>query len=80
MSTINPKIGYYSRAKNQGLKWINGISEHNNIDDECCPDFSCCVPELFETDPEKRRYEFAAWIEKHKPQAANDDGSRTGRI
>ena len=27
---------------------------HNLVDDECCPDFSCCVPSLFES---KRREE-----------------------
>lgn len=23
-------------------QWLNGISLHNPIRDECCPDFSCC--------------------------------------
>ena len=22
--------------------WMFGYSYHNNIDNECCPDFSCC--------------------------------------
>ncbi len=22
--------------------WVDGISLHNTIRDECCPDFSCC--------------------------------------
>lgn len=48
--------GYYERAKAQMLYWAAGNSYHNNIDDECCPDFSCCVPELYERD-EKVRWE-----------------------
>jgi hypothetical protein len=35
-------IGYKIRCKHQLIKWVNGESIHNNIDDECCPDFSCC--------------------------------------
>jgi hypothetical protein len=31
-----------------------GNPYHNKIDDECCPDFSCCVPDMFEQDREKR--------------------------
>ena len=27
-------------------KWVAGISEHNQKVDQCCPDFSCCKPEL----------------------------------
>lgn len=23
--------------------WVNGLSLHNPIRDECCPDFSCCM-------------------------------------
>lgn len=22
---------------------MKGISEHNYVDDECCPDFTCCA-------------------------------------
>ena len=27
-------------------KWLEGESVHNDERDECCPDFSCCQPEL----------------------------------
>jgi len=37
-----------------------GNPYHNNIDDECCPDFSCCVPDMFEKDEAKR------WQQYHK--------------
>jgi len=26
--------------------WVNGKSVHNDEKDACCPDFSCCHPEL----------------------------------
>ena len=45
---------YRSRARRQALQWAFGICEHNHVDDECCPDFSCCRPELFEKSSEKR--------------------------
>lgn len=42
------------RARVQCLRWAMGQSYHNRVDDECCPDFSCCQPELFEKDQSKR--------------------------
>lgn len=30
----------------QLLDWVKGNSIHNAVRDECCPDFSCCRPEL----------------------------------
>lgn len=30
----------------QILEWQKGNSIHNTERDECCPDFSCCRPEL----------------------------------
>jgi hypothetical protein len=27
-------------------RWVRGESIHNPTRDECCPDFSCCRPEL----------------------------------
>ena len=26
--------------------WVRGIPLHSDDPDQCCPDFSCCVPEL----------------------------------
>lgn len=37
--------------------WVFGKSTHNNITDECCPDFSCCNSELKE--PFKNRIRYA---------------------
>ena len=46
--------GYRDRNKRQLYLWLSGISEHNQVDDECCPDFSCCVPSLFTKDYNER--------------------------
>jgi len=27
-------------------RWVEGESIHDDDDDQCCPDFSCCVPKL----------------------------------
>jgi hypothetical protein len=27
-------------------RWLEGSSQHLNTNGECCPDFSCCFPEL----------------------------------
>ena len=52
---------YQQRVIAQGLQWVAGESVHNEVDNECCPDFSCCTPALFETDPAKRKAEYNAW-------------------
>lgn len=41
---------YQKRAHQQSVEWANGRSVHNIIDDECCPDFSCCTPSCFIND------------------------------
>lgn len=33
-------------SEEQVKKWVKGKSIHNTERDECCPDFSCCQPEL----------------------------------
>lgn len=45
---------YKERARVQCLAWAQGRPYHNNIDDECCPDFSCCQPDLFTQDQAER--------------------------
>lgn len=52
---------YQQRAIDQGLQWVAGESHHNLVDDECCPDFSCCEPRLFERCPAKRMSEYNRW-------------------
>ncbi len=45
---------YRERVRVQTLTWAMGRSVHNRVDNECCPDFSCCHPDLFEQDSAKR--------------------------
>jgi len=52
------KSMYKQRALECSLLWVAGESQHNEVDDECCPDFSCCCPTLFEQDKEKRVAQF----------------------
>lgn len=40
--------------------WMEGTSLHNDETDECCPDFSCCAPELQAPDEERTAF-CAAW-------------------
>jgi hypothetical protein len=47
-------MSYRERVQAQTLKWAMGTPYHNRIDDECCPDFSCCQHDLFEQDDAKR--------------------------
>jgi hypothetical protein len=51
---------YRERCRCQALNWAMGKPVHNLIDDECCPDFSCCKPEMFEIDATKR------WASYHR--------------
>lgn len=46
---------YQQRALDQCGAWADGRSYHEKENGECCPDFSCCVPDLFEKDQQKRR-------------------------
>lgn len=53
---VTPKEhrAYQERVKAQTQAWAEGRPYHNKIDNECCPDFSCCEPALFENDEAKR--------------------------
>jgi len=37
---------YKDRCNYQLEEWVRGNSIHNTIDDECCPDFSCCNKDM----------------------------------
>lgn len=43
-------------------RWRNGESIHNKERDECCPDFSCCKPELLADRFEREKF-YEAWSE-----------------
>lgn len=51
------RSAYLRRVRAQTLAWISGRAYHDPITDECCPDFSCCVPKLFTQDAEQRQRE-----------------------
>ncbi len=48
---------YKLRVKQQLKFWVSGKSIHNEIDNECCPDFSCCVPSLRSSKSERLKFE-----------------------
>jgi hypothetical protein len=56
---------YQKRVMSQSVHWVNGMSIHNQTDDECTPDFSCCHKDLFETDRAKRVKFFNTWNERN---------------
>lgn len=56
---------YEQRVLHQHKLWVKGHSIHNEVDDECCPDFSCCFPGLFEEDPLKRQQFYFKFVQRH---------------
>ena len=45
---------YRDMTVQQIINWHNGIKHHHPMTGECCPDFSCCYPDMYEQDPDKR--------------------------
>lgn len=43
--------------------WLKGKPRHNMETNECCPDFSCCIPECEATQEEKLTF-CDAWVDK----------------
>jgi len=52
---------YKQRANEQSRAWVNGDCKHNDVDDECCPDFSCCFTDLFTKDRGERVRSHNIW-------------------
>ena len=50
----------------QLVEWLRGNPVHNVIRKECCPDFSCCSPELLW--PIERRREFVEASDEHRDE------------
>ena len=50
------KPGYLDRLTHQSKQWAEGNPQHNYVDDECCPDFSCCHPSLLMPEHERMRF------------------------
>ena len=53
--TDTERFQYRNRVREQLQSWVLGTSFHNKVDNECCPDFSCCHPHLFDKDLDSRR-------------------------
>jgi len=45
---------YEQRIMTQTLSWAMGKPYHEGVCDECCPDFSCCISEMFTEDKDER--------------------------
>lgn len=58
--------GYAERTRLQDLRWAMGQPTHNHVDGECCLDFSCCIPDLFERNDRKR------WAYYHTKYSRDD--------
>lgn len=56
---------YLDSVEKQGRDWVVGISKHNRLYDECCSDFSCCIPTMFEQNRLARISQFNAWAARH---------------
>jgi hypothetical protein len=63
---------YQERVIAQTRRWVEGNARHNVIDDECCPDFSCCMPELFEQDRGERLNELNRLLRRYNEQPKLD--------
>jgi hypothetical protein len=57
---------YHERAHSQMLSWAMGKPYHEPHNDECCPDFSCCFPDLFTTDATERWARYQARYGAHQ--------------
>lgn len=57
-------MGYRKRYKKQLAFWVEGTSIHmpNGI---CCPDFSCCMPELKAPKEERELFQKLYLAKKH---------------
>lgn len=67
LSLRRDRRAYLRRVRQQALAWINGRPYHDPVTDECCPDFSCCHPDLFTDDAEQRQREGMSMMRKHEP-------------
>ena len=50
---------------NQIDEWVEGRPVHNAEKDLCCPDFSCCKPDLLRPRKEREQFRDASEEEQH---------------
>lgn len=51
-----PGATHEERTKYQLGEWVKGNSIHNEVDEECCPDFSCCNKDMQTPQYEKDQF------------------------
>jgi hypothetical protein len=49
-------VRYRVAVRQQLILWLSGRSVHNAVTGECCPDFSCCYPDLLSPQDERNRF------------------------
>jgi hypothetical protein len=60
---------YKERCNNQLNEWVKGNSIHNEKDNECCPDFSCCKKDCLQ--PKEVRETFSMVFKKASEETFN---------
>jgi hypothetical protein len=55
----------HHRMEFQLEMWVQGKPHHNYMDNCCCPDFSCCIPDLLQP-VEVRKTFMAAWKQQNR--------------
>lgn len=63
---------YQRRVIEQGRAWVEGDARHNVVDDECCPDFSCCAPACFVTERGERLAMLNAQLRRYGERVQHD--------
>jgi hypothetical protein len=58
------QAAYRARCVHHARLWVNGHSKHNEIDDECIFDFSCCEPAQFTRNRSHRVSIYNEWAER----------------
>jgi len=56
MGTKNTRVRYCTAQFEQLRCWQAGQSMHDEITDTCCPDFSCCRPQLRWSRQQRKRF------------------------
>jgi len=51
-------------------EWVKGNPIHNKEKDICCPDFSCCIPELLADEETRKRFSEAFLADDEKTYMA----------
>lgn len=61
---LKRKKGYLKRKYKQLIHWMDGFSLHNHVDDECCPDFTCCA-NILPDDEDAKKMVYQIFMEEN---------------